>query len=273
MCRQDPPTTVGMVAKKYAAVLVSRVRGLLRSRAAEPDPRSRAPDEQVDHAENLEWFGQNGPYTVLVADPPWPFADRLRQSKVKRGAEDNYPTLTIESIAALPVHSVMAESAMCCLWVPASLLADGLRVLKAWGFEHKQVWIWVKTAKKGGALEDGSPRLAFGMGRLARNASELILVGVRGNRPTDLYDQIEDHSIRNVFLAPQMPHSQKPEDTQDALEQMFPAGRKLEMFARRQRPAWTCIGNEAPATFGRDVRDSIRDLAGDLQTEADGRTT
>ena len=201
-------------------------------------------------------------FTVLVADPPWGFGDKLRQTAVKRGAEANYPTLTIERIAALPVQTVMADSAVCCLWTPAAFLAEGLGVLKSWGFTHKQVWVWIKTTKKRRVLEDGTPHLAFGMGRLARNASEYILVGVRGDKPGDLYGQVQDHSIRNVFFAPATPHSVKPECVQDALYRMFPSAPKLEMFARRQRPGWTCIGNEAPDTEGRDIRDSLRDLAG-----------
>ncbi len=201
------------------------------------------------------------PFTVLVADPPWGFGDKLRQSAVKRGSADNYPTLTIERIAALPVQTVMADSAVCCLWTPATHLAEGLGVLKSWGFIHKQVWVWIKTTKKRRVLEDGTPHLAFGMGRLARNASEYILVGVRGDKPGDLYSQVQDHSIRNVFFAPATPHSVKPECVQDALDLMFPSAPKLEMFARRQRPGWTCIGNEAPDTEGRDIRDSLQDRA------------
>ena len=131
------------------------------------------------------------PYTVLVADPPWGFEDKLRQSAVKRGSADNYPTLSIEDIAALPVQAVMADSAVCCLWAPASLLVEGLRLLQAWDFVHKQVWDWIKTTKNRRGLDDGTPRLAFGMGRLARNASEHILVGVRGDRPGDLYSQVQ----------------------------------------------------------------------------------
>ena len=201
------------------------------------------------------------PYTVLVADPPWGFEDKLRQSAVKRGSADNYPTLSIEDIAALPVQTVMASSAVCCLWTPASLLAEGLRLLQAWDFVHKQVWVWIKTTKNRCVLDDGTPRLAFGMGRLARNASEYILVGVRGDRPGDLYGQVQDHSTRNVFFSPATPHSAKPECVQDALERMLPAAPKLEMFARRNRQGWTCIGNEATNTKGQDIRDSLRDLA------------
>ena len=63
-------------------------------------------------------------------------------------------------------------------------------------------------------------------------------------------------------MHPGLPHSQKPEDLQDSLELMFPERNKLEIFARRHRPGWNCIGNEAPMTLGEDIRDSIDELLG-----------
>lgn len=208
--------------------------------------------------------GAVGEFVVVTADPPWPFGDPLRQSKVKRGSADQYAVLTIDEIASLPVHGVVTNSAVCGLWVPASLLAEGLNVLQSWGFTLKQVWVWVKTTKTRGENEDGSPRLTCGMGHLARGAAEYLLVGVRGDRPGELYDLVEDHTIRNVFFAPATPHSQKPEAIQDAFDKMFPHVPKLELFARRDRQGWTCIGNEAPDTHGQDIRDSLRDLANQM---------
>ena|GEM_PF-879948 len=105
--------------------------------------------------------------------------------------------------------------------------------------------------------------LAFGMGRLARAAKETMLVGVRGQ----LYRHVRDKGIRDVFFAPAGKHSEKPECVQDALDRMVPEGKALELFARRQRDSfpdpvdrWTCIGNEAPATLGEDIRDSVQRL-------------
>src|SRR5271166_6739226 len=85
-------------------------------------------------------------YGVIVADPPWPFKDRLKMSDVPRGARANYPTLTIEDIKRLPVKSACDPAgAVLCLWVPGSLLREGLDTMKAWGFKHKQTYVWVKT--------------------------------------------------------------------------------------------------------------------------------
>ena len=87
-------------------------------------------------------------FDVIVADCPWPFFDSLKMSDVKRGAKANYNTMTMQQIKQLPVKSVCnPEGAVLCLWVPGSLLQDGLDTMKAWGFNHKQTYVWVKTKK------------------------------------------------------------------------------------------------------------------------------
>jgi N6-adenosine-specific RNA methylase IME4 len=190
-------------------------------------------------------------FKVVVADPPWAFNDRLRMSAVKRGAEAHYGTMSVAEIAALPVADWCLADAVLALWVPASLLADGLTVLAGWGFAQKQIYTWVKQTKTGG--------IAFGMGRQFRGATEHALIGTRG-RPKPV-----SRSQRNVDLFPALPHSRKPSRLQERLEEMYPEGPFLELFARRGRPGWTCVGNESPDSPGADVRQwqpEIRPYAG-----------
>jgi N6-adenosine-specific RNA methylase IME4 len=184
-------------------------------------------------------------YKVIVADAPWSFSDKLRMSDVKRGAVANYATLTVKELSELPVADVAEDDAVLALWVPSSLLTEGLAVLKAWRFVHKQVFTHVKTTKDGKGL-------AFGMGRHFRGCTEHALIGIRG-RPIPL-----SRCERNVTLEPGLPHSSKPETLQTRLEKMY-AGAKLELFARRQREGWTCVGLEAPETLGVDIRDWLRE--------------
>lgn len=229
-------------------------------------------------------------YSVIVADPPWPFKDSLKMSDVKRGAQANYDTLTMQEIRELPVQSVCNRNgAVLCLWVPGSLLQDGLDTMKAWGFSHKQTYVWVKTKKHKfdrfkkwlkksilkhqqvcydefaykraiNAVIDNLPKislleeLAFGMGRLFRQSHELCLIGVSNNQ---IYQALANKSQRSVCFAENLRHSAKPEDLQQSLETMFPVARKLELFARRIRPGWTCLGNEID---GKDIRDALTEL-------------
>lgn len=237
-------------------------------------------------------------FSVIVADPPWPFNDSLKMSDVKRGAQANYSTMTMQEIRELPVESICnPKGAVLCLWVPGSLLQDGLDTMKAWGFEHKQTYVWVKTKKSifedeykelkktikyminfylttpfnpkmlkeeinstgialAGRLSilDLKNTLAFGMGRLFRQTHEICLIGTRGK----VYDKLKNKSQRSVSFAENLRHSAKPEHLQDSLEIMFPKTRKLELFARRIRPGWTCLGNEI--CNGEDIRISLSKL-------------
>src|SRR5574337_765505 len=237
-------------------------------------------------------------FSVIVADPPWPFKDSLKMSEVPRGAEANYDTMTMQEIRELPIEKVCnPEGAVLCLWVPGSLLQEGLDVMKAWGFKHKQTYIWVKikkdplaairkiffdfwkgSHKKLSQLTDKQFKhyvkcstelinitdwskgknfindiLAFGMGRLFRQTHEICLIGTRGK----IYSKLVNKSQRSVSFSENLKHSAKPEHLQDSLEIMFPRTRKLELFARRLRPGWICLGNEID---GKDIRDALADL-------------
>ena len=226
-------------------------------------------------------------FRVIVADPPWQFSDLLRMSKVKRGAKSQYSTMTTSKIAEMPVQaSCHPDGAVLCLWVPSSLLQEGLEVMKAWGFNHKQTYVWVKTKKdvykdvvrsaislasaaKSGGIPKGrmnktvslvmkefdmNDTLAFGMGRTFRQTHEICLIGTCGK----IYKQLKNKSQRSVSFAENLRHSSKPDHLQKSLETMFPKARKLELFARRIRPGWTCLGNEI--CNGEDIYVSLSKL-------------
>jgi N6-adenosine-specific RNA methylase IME4 len=183
-------------------------------------------------------------YSVIVADCPWSHEDKLRMGGtvgIKRSADSHYDVMPKEHILALPIFSVAAEDCILACWCPATLLhSHGYPAVAAWGFEPKQLFAWVKTTKHG--------KLAFNMGRYFRNCAEFAIVATRG-RP-----KLLNKGQRAVLLAEQLPHSQKPEGLQDSLEQMY-EGPYLELFARRERPGWTCVGDECPSTSGVDIRD------------------
>jgi N6-adenosine-specific RNA methylase IME4 len=212
------------------------------------------------------------PFDVLVIDSPWCFEDSL-SSSATRGAAANYSTMHDVDIARLPIAGVMAADSVCWSWVISSKLQAGLDAMRLWGFEHKQVAVWNKTGKTVDSGLDADAEmmepddLAFGMGHLHRNCMELILVGIKGSP----YKKLRSRSVRNSFYAPpghhaKSKHSAKPEQLQTMIETMFPSAHRLEVFARRHRPGWTCIGNEAPQTIGQDVHQSLRFLAAHVAT-------
>jgi N6-adenosine-specific RNA methylase IME4 len=234
-------------------------------------------------------------FNVIVSDPPWDFHDSLFMSDVKRGAKANYNTLTVSQIADIPVKNLISdEGTLLALWVPSSLLQQGLDVMKAWGFTHKQTYVWVKIKKHtfldfkkwivksilkhqqivydkfayvraiNAIIEsldniDLNDFRCFGMGRLFRQTHEICLIGISSNK---IYKLLKNKSQRSVSFAENLKHSAKPEDLQDSLDAMFPEDNnaKLELFSRRQRKGWWCLGNEAPMTKNEDILVSLNKL-------------
>lgn len=235
-------------------------------------------------------------FRVIVADPPWIFNDELKMSDVKRSAASNYDVMTISDIKKLPIKDFAdPNGCLLALWVPSSLLQDGLDTMKAWGFNQKQTYVWVKTKKESltslipslvttainladdlkqgvwrskaknatvkKAIKETAKKfslqdmLAFGMGRLFRQTHEICLIGTSNNK---IYKILDNKSQRSVSLAENLKHSAKPEHLQNSLDQMFPNTPKMELFARRHRPNWVCLGNEI--CNGEDIRDSLAKL-------------
>jgi N6-adenosine-specific RNA methylase IME4 len=198
-------------------------------------------------------------FDVIVVDPPWSFSDGLKAMKkpVRRGAASQYSTLSFSELAQLDVKELADPSgSVLALWVPSTLLSTGLDLMHMWGFTFKQTFVWVKTkqSKPGAVVTNVNDVLAFGMGRLFRQSHEIVLIGTMGK---DVYKKLNDHSQRSVSLDERTRHSTKPESLQDKLEKMFPNANKLEMFARRQRPGWTCVGD---AIDGNDIYLALREL-------------
>ena len=231
-------------------------------------------------------------YRVIVADPPWSFKDSLKMSDVARGAAANYKVMSISDIKQLPIKDYAdPNGSILALWIPSSLLQDGLDTMKAWGFKHKQTYVWVKTKKESlgslrksftktvkTALKAGNwdafqfsdirdlfvqtassfsltDMLSFGMGRLFRQTHEICLIGTNNNK---IYKHLANKSQRSINFAENLKHSAKPEHLQNSLEIMFPKGNKLELFARRQRTGWVCLGNEI--CNGEDITVSLAKL-------------
>lgn len=206
-------------------------------------------------------------YQIVVCDPPFSFLDKLKHSSVKRGAEANYDILDNNEILNLPIKEIADPSgAILALWVPSSLLEFGIELMNKWSFKLKQTFIWVKIKKKENLsknIKDGilnENALSFGMGRLCRQSHELCLLGINNN---NIYKILNNKSQRSVCFYQNLKHSQKPECLQDSLDLMFPDSldkpiNKIELFARRSRPGWLCIGNESPESFGIDIRDSLK---------------
>ena len=111
-------------------------------------------------------------------------------------------------------------------------MAEGLEVMKSWGFTYKTNLVWYKIRKDGGP--DGR-----GLGFYFRNVTELILFGIKGKLRTL---QPARRQV-NIIQSRRQQHSRKPDQLYTIIESCSP-GPHLELFARFPRQGWTQWGNE-----------------------------
>jgi N6-adenosine-specific RNA methylase IME4 len=181
-------------------------------------------------------------FHTAVADPAWHFDNATGKVAPEHRRLHRYATMSVAEVCALPVSPIMSSTAHLYLWVPNALLADGLAVMKAWGFTYKTNLVWHKVRKDGGS--DGR-----GVGFYFRNVTEIILFGVRGKNARTLGP---GRRQVNFLETCKREHSRKPDELYPIIEACSP-GPFIELFARagapgqispRQHP-WTLLGDEA----------------------------
>lgn len=164
-------------------------------------------------------------YRVILADPPWDFKQSAKKIR------SQYPLMSHEELAALPVSEWTDKNAVLFMWTIQSHLEESLQLMAAWGFRYKTVaFTWVKTEKSG--------KPVFGLGNFTRSCTELCLLGVRGRGL-----ERQSRSVRQLITAARREHSRKPDEQYDRIMLLYD-GPYLELFARQQWPGWDAWGNE-----------------------------
>lgn len=160
-------------------------------------------------------------FKTILADPPWEIAQ-----KGKLGASRHYNLMSLEAIKNMPVTDLAEDNAHLWLWTYPAALEQSFEVVRAWGFEPKSIFTWVK------------PRL--GLGNYLRNCTEQMIFATRGKAPIKFKGQM------NWGMFPVQDHSHKPEEVYSIIERCSD-GDYLELFARRPVPSdknWSIWGNE-----------------------------
>lgn len=175
-------------------------------------------------------------FRVVVADPPWLFRDSLPGRG--RGSVKHYHCLSVPQLMSFNLP-VLAPDCVLFMWRVASMQQEALDIVRAWGFVLKTELVWKKRTK--------TDKRHFGMGRIVRAEHETCLVATRGRIKPRI------HNVRSTFEARVGRHSKKPEEFFDIVESLFD-GPYVELFARRHRPGWTCLGNEISEEQGATAR-------------------
>lgn len=206
-------------------------------------------------------FDETTRYSVVVADPGWPFKDKLPGKG--RGAAKNYLTTAIQSIIDIKGsdehgdylemcgrRAYLADDCILVLWRVSSMVEEAYQVARGWSFDPtKGEIVWNKLTKKG--------KEWFGMGRIVRGAHETAIIATRGKSAR----VISNKNVRSTFEA-KVPyyadgkkeylHSAKPTGFHDIIEKLA-KGPYLELFARRHHPGWMCLGNQVDLPKTRKV--------------------
>lgn len=148
---------------------------------------------------------------TVYADPPWP-----TYQHGKLGAASKYPLMSMDAIRQMPVGDLVEDDAHLWLWTTNAALEEAYAVARAWGFEPRSIFTWVK------------PRL--GLGNYLRNATEQLLFATKGRAPILFKGQ------PNWSFLPLQDHSHKPEELFAIIERCSP-GPYAELFARRRPPS------------------------------------
>ncbi len=206
-------------------------------------------------------------FATILIDPPWRFDNRTGKVAPEHKRLRRYPTMSVEEIMALPVAEHAKDKSHLYLWVPNALLAEGLQIVKAWGFSYKTNIVWYKVRKDGGP--DGR-----GVGFYFRNVTELLLFGVKGKMRTLKPGRTQV----NIVSTRKREHSRKPDEIYKLIEACSP-GPYLELFARERRDGWTPWGDEVDSylinrpihkgyTIGRSsITESESELLGEESNE------
>lgn len=183
-------------------------------------------------------------YKIIYADPPWQY-DFPNTRKLKRGAEnDDYSTMTVEEICALPVARIADEDCALFIWGIWTRLFETEKVIKAWGFKYKTVgFVWVKTNRSARVdqfsfLPVDSFDEFFGMGAWTRANSEFCLIAIKGK------PQREANDVRQIIYAPIDVHSRKPAEVRSQIVRLMGNLSRVELFAREKAEGWHVWGNE-----------------------------
>ncbi|MGH9876003.1 MAG: MT-A70 family methyltransferase [Nitrososphaerales archaeon] len=217
-------------ARKMAAIGVEEFESLIgdwRLRIVKEDSRvtmallREVVRGQQEYTEPPELRGE---FDVIYADPPWQYDYPISDS---RRIENQYPTMSLEDIKAMPIPAVTAGSCVLFLWSPPPLLPAALAVIAAWGFKYRTCAVWDKEI--------------IGMGYYFRQQHELLLVATMGDtRPPQ-----PEERASSVYRERRGEHSKKPDYFRNLIGAMYPDARKIELFARGEaQPGWVFWGND-----------------------------
>jgi N6-adenosine-specific RNA methylase IME4 len=180
-------------------------------------PSSAGTPDEIEPAFSLSpvalraMAGQGRRFGCVHAAPPWPL------ERPRRRDRKNFLKAITGSLCNLPVEGVCAESAHLYHWATPAAFPEAADVLAEWGFQYQSCVLWRNAAD----ACDG----------LWRKGSELLLLGVRGDRA------FPEGPLRRLMEAPSNSNYDRWPEFCRLIEHVSPAP-YLDLFGNLPVSGW-----------------------------------
>lgn len=165
-------------------------------------------------------------YSTIMLDPPWPI--EWRPNKFNGFKQLGYPTMLIAEICSIPIWDLIdiKNGAKILLWTTNQFLPEAISVVqKAWRLHYSKLFTYIKPGN---------------IGRPPYNSTEHCVIAYAGHpKNPRKKESVPNHYTHDARIQ----HSRKPDEIYSIFE-TFTESPRLELFARRERKGWDCLGNQ-----------------------------
>ena len=214
-------------AKFLADLPDEKFEEIRTGKASIPDARREVRRKEIiEHLENIETKqvkAIEGVYDVIIVDPPWPMR-RIELESRPNAVAMPYPIMSLEEIKKLKIPC--AENCHVWLWATQRFLPEAFHILEIWGLTYICTFVWHKD----NAYQPlGLPKYNAEFALYARNGIPKF---------------IDTKSFWLCFNGKSGKHSEKPTEFYNTIQRVT-AGRRLDMFSRREIKGFDGWGKEA----------------------------
>jgi N6-adenosine-specific RNA methylase IME4 len=190
------------------------------------DLRGKVREYKEWQREKIRLANEPDKFSVIYADPPWQYnsGDQHGTEEQDTVLGDHYPSMSLNELCQMPVKQMAATDAILFMWVTSPTLEEAFEVINAWGFDYKASMVWDKVAHN--------------VGNYVSVRHEMLLICKRGQPPK------VPKLVDSVYEEERTEHSRKPAYFRELIDELYPDGKRIELFAREVSEGWECWGNE-----------------------------